>query len=160
MKKLNFCIIESPVGLLKLVANNENLVAILWEKEKENRVRLEAMDEMLNHPVLIKTENQIKEYFNNQRKVFDIPLQANGTAFQTSVWQVLLEIPYGTTWTYKQIAAKIDRPLSVRAVGAAIGRNPISIIIPCHRVIASNGELTGFAGGIDKKKILLHLEKN
>ncbi len=150
---------ESPVGLLKLVANDEGLVAILWNKEKENRVQLEAMNEMDTHPILIKTENQLREYFNNQRDVFDIPIQAHGTSFQQSVWQVVSEIPYGMTWTYKQVAEKIDNPMAVRAVGAAIGRNPISIIIPCHRVIATNGKLTGFAGGIDKKQILLHLEK-
>lgn len=158
MKKLKFRFMESPVGILKLVANDEGLVAILWDKDKENRVRLEQMDEMNNHPFLIKTENQLKEYFNHQRERFDIPLQLIGTPFQRSVWQVLAEISYGTTWTYKQVAEKIDHPLAVRAVGTAIGRNPISIIIPCHRVIGTNGKLTGFAGGLDKKQILLQLE--
>ena len=150
---------ESPVGVLKLVANDEGLVAILWDNDKENRVRLEEMDEMSNHPILLKTENQLREYFNSQRKVFDIPLQLNGTPFQRSVWQVLSEITYGATWSYKQVAEKINHPMAVRAVGTAIGRNPISIIIPCHRVIATNGGLAGFAGGLDKKQILLHLEK-
>jgi len=159
MKVLKYHLIESPLGQLKLVANDENLVAVLWDKEKANRVKLEAIEAMPTHPILSRTQIQLKEFFSHQRNTFDIPIEANGTAFQRSVWNALLEIPYGMTWTYKQVATKIGRPRSVRAVGAAIGRNPLSILIPCHRVIGVNGKLTGFAGGIDKKQILLDLEK-
>lgn len=159
MRTLTYCIIESPVGRLKLMANDEALQAIVWEKEKENRVKLENIEEASDHPLLLHTQRQLTEYFNHQRKEFDLPLLAEGTPFQQSVWQVLSEIPYGTTWTYKQVAETINHPKAVRAVGSAIGRNPISIIIPCHRVIATGGGLGGFAGGLDKKTVLLDLER-
>lgn len=149
---------QSPVGMLKLVANDQHLVAILWDKEKPSRVVIAEMEEDLNHPVLLETEKQLTEYFSNQRKSFNLPLKAKGTKFQEAVWQVLSQIPYGSTWSYKQVAEEIKHPKAVRAVGAAIGRNPISIIIPCHRVIAANGSLTGFAGGLNRKQTLLNLE--
>ena len=134
------------------------LLAILWDKEKPNRVKLVQMVEDMHDPLILQTEKQIHEYFHHQRKTFDLPLKTNGTAFQKEVWEILKQIPYGNTWTYKEIAYTLGNPQAVRAVGAAIGRNPISIIIPCHRVIATNGSLTGFAGGLDRKKILLDLE--
>lgn len=160
MKKLKFHIIKSPVGMLKLVANDKKLVAILWDKEKLNRVKLEEMQEDASYPILLETEHQLKQYFSGQRTSFDLPIEANGTKFQESVWQVLIQIPYGMTWSYKQVAEKINHPLAVRAVGTAIGRNPISIIIPCHRVVAKNGGMAGFAGGINRKNILLSLERS
>jgi methylated-DNA-[protein]-cysteine S-methyltransferase len=159
MKTLKFHHMKSPLGILKLVANDHQLVAILWDKEKPNRVKLEEMVEDSQHPILKTTEKQLNEYFRNERKGFELALVAHGTEFQKAVWKVLTQIPYGTTWTYKQVAEKINRPLAVRAVGTAIGRNPISIIIPCHRVIASNQGLGGFAGGLDRKRTLLSLEK-
>jgi methylated-DNA-[protein]-cysteine S-methyltransferase len=102
---------------------------------------------------------QLREYFDGQRQTFDIQLQpAWGTPFQRAVWQALQRIPYGHTSTYGDIARDIDNPKAVRAVGAAIGQNPHSIIVPCHRVLGANGSLTGFAGGLDRKKHLLALE--
>lgn len=158
MKLLKYKIIESLVGCLKIVVSDQTLMAILWDNEKLNRVRLEQMKEDQNDPLILETEKQLNEYFLQQRKVFNLPVQTRGTSFQQEVWNLLNQIPYGSMWTYKDIALKMHRPQAVRAIGTAIGRNPISIIIPCHRVIGSNGSLTGFAGGIDRKKILLDLE--
>jgi methylated-DNA-[protein]-cysteine S-methyltransferase len=158
MKLLQYKIIKSPVGFLKIVVKEETLVAILWDKEKLNRVRLEQMAENEKHPLILETEKQLNEYFLHQRTAFSLPIEIRGTAFQQCVWELLNEIPYGVTCSYKDIALKMHKPTAVRAVGAAVGRNPISIIVPCHRVIASNGSLTGFAGGLDRKKILLDLE--
>lgn len=160
MKLLKYKMITSPVGLLKLVSTDKELVAILWDHERLNRVKLEQMTEVKDDPILLETEKQLSEYFQEQRKVFNLPLKARGTQFQQRVWHLLNQIPYGTTCSYKDIALKINQPQAARAVGAAIGRNPISIIVPCHRVIASNGNLIGFAGGIERKKILLNLESN
>lgn len=158
MTLLKYKIIKSPVGLLKIVVNDRALLAILWDNEKLNRVRLDQMIESQKDPLILEIEKQLNEYFLDRRKIFYLPLETQGTPFQKEVWAWLNQIPYGVTWTYKDVALKMQRPQSVRAVGAAIGRNPISIVIPCHRVIASNGSLTGFAGGLDRKKILLDLE--
>ena len=149
----------SPVGELTLVASHKGLAAILWEKDKPGRVRLNIVARDDAHPVLCKTERQLREYFAGRRKVFDLPLDFTGTDFQQSVWAALLTIPFGETRSYGQIAAQIGSPKAVRAVGAANGRNPISIIAPCHRVIGGNGALTGFAGGLKAKQILLALEQ-
>lgn len=158
MKLLKYKIFKTPVGPLKIVVSDKTLVAILWDKEKLNRVKLEEMTEDNKEPLILETEKQLNEYFLNKRKKFNLPLETRGTTFQQDVWRVLNEIPYGSTWSYKDIAIKVGRPRAVRAVGTAIGRNPISIIVPCHRVIATGGGLGGFAGGLDRKKILLDLE--
>lgn len=158
MELLKYKYIDSPVGMLKLVVSDKALLAILWDNETYDRVRLDQMKEDKNHPLILETERQLYEYFRNQRTEFDLPLKAHGTPFQQGVWKLLQEIPYGSTWSYKDIAVKMQLPQAFRAVGAACGRNPISIIIPCHRVIAANGKLTGFAGGVERKKILLDFE--
>lgn len=158
MSALKYKLIKSPVGELKLVSENHKLVAILWDKEKLNRVKLEKMYEDQNDSVILETEKQLNEYFYGKRKVFDLPLDMKGTLFQKSVWNQLLAIPFGVTCSYKDIAVKVGCPNGARAVGGAIGRNPISIIVSCHRVIASGGSLTGFAGGLESKKFLLKLE--
>jgi len=150
----------SPVGQLKLVANEQALVAILWDNENPKRVRLAELIEDVSHPILLNTQQQLIEYFSGQRKVFDILLDFEGTDFQKQVWSALLTIPYGETRSYKQIAQQLGNEKAVRAVGAANGKNPISIIAPCHRVIGAGGALVGFAGGLDKKEILLRLELN
>jgi methylated-DNA-[protein]-cysteine S-methyltransferase len=147
--------IDSPVGRLRLVASDAGLAAILWENDDPNRVRLADPIERNDHPVLLETERQLREYFDGQRKVFDLRLDFNGTQFQREVWAALLTIPYGETRSYAQIARQIGRPDAVRAVGAANGKNPISIVAPCHRVIGSTGKLTGFAGGLENKAFLL-----
>jgi methylated-DNA-[protein]-cysteine S-methyltransferase len=155
---LSYKTIASPVGALKLVASDIGLVAILWENDDPARVRLGTMVEDAEHPVLVRTEEQLREYFAGSRRHFDVPLDLRGTDFQKRVWARLLAIPFGETRSYGAIAAELDRPAASRAVGAANGRNPISIIAPCHRVVGSNGKLTGFAGGLEAKAYLLGLE--
>ncbi|MCL6244745.1 MULTISPECIES: methylated-DNA--[protein]-cysteine S-methyltransferase [Acinetobacter] len=157
--QLSYQFLDSPVGQLKLVAHETALVAVLWENENSNRVRLAALVEDLQHPILLKTAQQLNEYFAGKRQQFDLPLDFEGTAFQQQVWQALLTIPFGETRSYKQIAEQIGNVKAVRAVGAANGKNPISIIAPCHRVVGANGKLVGFAGGLENKDILLKLEK-
>ncbi|QSR17299.1 methylated-DNA--[protein]-cysteine S-methyltransferase [Novosphingobium sp. KA1] len=164
----------SPVGELTLVASDAGLVAVLWENDDPRRVPLHAprrvhlhathhvpLHELPPgdaHPVLEQARAQLADYFAGRRTVFDLPLDFRGTAFQQSVWQALLTIPYGETRSYRQIAEAIGRPGASRAVGAANGRNPISIIAPCHRVVGAGGALTGFAGGLEAKAFLLKLE--
>lgn len=153
-----FKLMDSPVGQLKLVANGERLAAILWEHDKPNRVRLGELIEANDRPVLIETERQLNEYFAGTRHAFDLPLAFQGTEFQKQVWAALLTIPFGQTRSYTEIARQIGNVNAVRAVGAANGRNPISIVAPCHRVIGASGDLTGFAGGLVNKMFLLSLE--
>lgn len=148
----------SPVGQLKLVARGEKLAAVLWENDRPDRVRLDALREDARHTALCQAEQQLAEYFAGKRVRFDLDLDFAGTEFQKRVWQALLTIPYGQTRSYREIAAQIGNADAVRAVGAANGRNPISIIAPCHRVIGSSGSLTGFAGGLQAKALLLSLE--
>ncbi|MDQ0395712.1 methylated-DNA--[protein]-cysteine S-methyltransferase [Labrys monachus] len=151
-------IIPSPVGALKLVAGAGGLAAILWENDDPGRVRLGPLVEDPGDPVLAETERQLGAYFAGALRIFTVPLDFRGTAFQQSVWKALLTIPFGETRSYGDIARQIGRPAAVRAVGAANGRNPISIITPCHRVIGANGALTGFAGGLAAKRRLLDME--
>jgi methylated-DNA-[protein]-cysteine S-methyltransferase len=150
---------ESPVGQLKLVASDKGLVAILWENDSPRRVRLSDLVRNDQHPVLLRTEQQLTEYFAGKRQTFSVPLDMRGTPFQKNVWEALLAIPFGETRSYGQLAKQLGNPNATRAVGAANGRNPLSIIVPCHRVIGSSGKLTGFAGGLDTKAHLLTLEK-
>jgi methylated-DNA-[protein]-cysteine S-methyltransferase len=148
----------SPVGKLTLVATDRGLSAILWENDRPGRVRLNIAGEDSAHPLLLEAERQLAEYFAGRRQRFTIPLDPMGTAFQRDVWDALGTIPFGETRSYSQIAQQINRPRAVRAVGAANGRNPLSIVVPCHRVVGSTGALTGFAGGLDVKARLLALE--
>ena len=159
MMSLAFKIIESPVGELKLVASDHGLVAVLWENDRPTRVRLNEMAENDQHPVLVETERQLDEYFAGKRKEFSVALDMSGTRFQKDVWEALLAIPFGETRSYGQLAKQLGNPRATRAVGAANGRNPVSIIVPCHRVIGSSGKLTGFAGGLDVKAHLLSMEQ-
>lgn len=154
-----FTHLPSPVGTLKLVASERGLAAIPWQDDRADRVRLGAMIEAPDHPVLIETKRQLDEYFAGTRDRFDLPLDFHGTDFQKSVWAALLTIPFGETRSYAEIARALGRPTATRAVGAANGRNPISIVAPCHRVIGSDGSPTGFAGGLGGKKYLLELEQ-
>ena len=156
---LAYKMMESPVGKLKLVASDKGLVAILWENDRPSRVRLGELIANEHHPVLVETERQLREYFAGKRKVFSIALDMRGTRFQKDVWEALRAIPFGETRSYGQLAKQLGNPRATRAVGAANGRNPVSIIVPCHRVIGSSGNLTGFAGGLEIKAHLLSLEK-
>lgn len=149
---------QSPIGQLTLVAGERGLAAILWENDAPGRVRLGPLAETADHPVLLETERQLNEYFAGKRREFSLPFDVAGTAFQKEVWLALSTIPFGETRTYAEIAAQIGRPRAVRAVGAANGKNPLSLVVPCHRVIGSNGKLTGFAGGLKTKEWLLRFE--
>jgi methylated-DNA-[protein]-cysteine S-methyltransferase len=146
----------TPVGILTLVASDTGLAAILWEDDDPRRVRLNHAPG--DNDLLRKAERQLGEYFAGTRRAFNLPLDFTGTDFQKAVWQALLTIPFGETRSYAQIARQIGKPRAVRAVGAANGKNPLSIVAPCHRVIGSNDKLTGFAGGLDAKAHLLGLE--
>ena len=158
MKRYLTKTIESPVGALKLVASDLGLAAILWPNDDPQRVRFGALVESPDHPVLAEAQRQLGEYFAGTRKVFSLPLDFAGTEFQRSVWAALLTIPYGETRSYGDVARQIGKPAAVRAVGAANGRNPLSIVAPCHRVVGSTGKLVGFAGGLGTKAFLLELE--
>jgi len=151
---------ETPVGELKLIASERGLAAILWEGDDPTRVRSEPQVEDKDNDILVEAERQLKSYFDGTLKVFDVPLDFVGTEFQTSVWRALLKIPFGQTRTYTQIAKQIGHPTAARAVGAASGKNPVSIMAPCHRVVGANGNLTGFAGGLETKELLLALERD
>lgn len=155
---LEYMIVDSPVGSLKLVARDAKLVAILWENEHRNRVKLGEMQPADDNPVLLDTARQLREYFAGERTQFDLAIAMEGTPFQKRVWSALLDIPFGERRTYRDIATRIGNRQAARAVGAALGRNPLSIIAPCHRVIGSSGRLTGFAGGLPTKAMLLDTE--
>lgn len=150
--------VESPIGRLKLVASDQGLVAILWENDRPRRVRLSELVQRPEHPMLARAEKELNEYFAGERDAFTLPLDMRGTDFQKQVWEALLGIPFGQTRTYGQLAKQLGNPNATRAVGAANGRNPIAIVVPCHRVVGSSGKLTGFAGGLDAKAYLLRLE--
>ena len=151
-------IMPSPVGVLKLIASDNCLTAILWENDNPRRVRSNPVTEDNEHPVLLETERQLNEYFSGRRKVFTVKLDFVGTEFQKSVWRALVAIPFGETRSYGELARQLGNVKAMRAVGAANSRNPISIIGPCHRVIGASGKLTGYAGGLKVKEFLLNLE--
>ena len=140
--------IQTPIGQMCLTEENGAIVSFLWGGG--------ARDES---PLLLKAEQQLMEYFSDKRKSFDLPLAPKGTEFQKKVWAALCEIPYGETRTYADIAKMIGNEKACRAVGMANHVNPIPVIVPCHRVIGSNGKLTGYAGGLEKKQLLLDLEQ-
>lgn len=157
-EELYFKAIDSPVGGLTLVGNDNGLAAALWAVERPGRVVLDIAGESQAHPTLVEAERQLKQYFDGRRRAFELKLNAQGTTFQKSVWAALLRIPFGETRTYRQIALELGSANAARAVGAANGRNPISIITPCHRLVGTDGRLTGFAGGLAAKAYLLNLE--
>jgi methylated-DNA-[protein]-cysteine S-methyltransferase len=159
-EQLAYKFMRSPAGRLKLVASRGGLVAILWDAdEKTERVRLPASKRQDRHPQLIKAERQLNDYFGGRRKRFSVKLDLRGTPFQRKVWRALLKIPFGETRTYGEIARQLGHPNAARAVGAANGKNPISIVAPCHRLVGSDGKLHGFAGGLKAKADLLKLER-
>ncbi|MFP7657336.1 methylated-DNA--[protein]-cysteine S-methyltransferase [Chryseobacterium proteolyticum] len=159
-KRLVYKDVSSPVGLIRVIASDVGLVAIIWEGEGYKRTQLSIPERKNQHPILLQTEKELKEYFENSRKVFDVPLDLEGTEFQVKVWKALLKIPYGMTKTYGEMAKILGDTKAVRAVGGALNKNPISIIVPCHRVVGVSGKLVGFAGGLENKSILLDLEKS
>jgi methylated-DNA-[protein]-cysteine S-methyltransferase len=146
---------RSPVGRLRLVASDDALVGV-YLPGLDSRASVQPPDERtIRHPVLATAREQLAAYFAGERQAFELPLAPEGTAFQRAVWRALTDIPFGSTCSYAAIAAAIGRPSATRAVGAANGRNPISIIVPCHRVIGADGSLTGYAGGLACKRWLL-----
>lgn len=147
----------SPVGPLRLFATESALTAIYLEKHKGAPVL--TATEREDHPVLLAARRQLEEYFAGKRVSFDLPLDPTGTPFQQTVWKALREIPLGVTWSYGDLARHVGRAGAARAVGAANGKNPISIIVPCHRVVGSDGTLTGYAGGVPIKQWLLTHEQ-
>ncbi len=150
---------QTPIGRLRIVASDAGLVALLWERDTPARVPLGPAIEDKYHAVLVSAEQQLAEYFAGRRSVFSLPLDLRGTEFQKQVWQALLRIPFGETRSYGELARELGNPGAMRAVGAANGRNPVSIVVPCHRVVGATGKLTGFAGGLAVKAQLLALER-
>lgn len=153
---MRYDIHTTPVGQVLAAANDDGLALILFEAG--GHFRAPSPDWRRDRAALAPLKAQLDEYFRGERRSFDLPLAPVGTSFQREVWQALLEIPYGETRSYGDIAASVGRPGSARAVGAANGRNPLSIVVPCHRVIGANRSLTGYAGGIETKRRLLNLE--
>jgi methylated-DNA-[protein]-cysteine S-methyltransferase len=145
----------SPIGPLLLVSNGQALTEIYLPGTWQTPATDDQRDDVLNE-----TARQLRAYFAGTRREFDLPLAPAGTPFQRRVWEALLAIPYGQTVSYSHIATKIDAPSAARAVGLANGRNPISVVVPCHRVIGANGSLTGYGGGLERKRWLLDLESN
>jgi methylated-DNA-[protein]-cysteine S-methyltransferase len=165
-------VMDSPLGPLTLVASDRGLRAVMWPDDEslddepvdDELVDREPVDGELiddpTHPVLVAAASQLREYFDGRRTEFDVPLDLVGTEFQLSCWFALDDIPYGETRTYGQQASSLGRPTATRAVGAANGRNPVSVVLPCHRVIGADGSLTGFGGGLDAKRWLLDHERS
>ena len=152
---------DSPVGVLTLVASSKGLHAILWDNDRlipAHRELLGSLSQSKEQAVIRKTKTQLQEYFLGARIEFDLPLILDGTPFQLSAWDQLLEIPYGSTISYGEQAERLGDKKKARAVGTANAKNPLSIIVPCHRVIGADHQLRGFAGGLDKKSHLLQLE--
>lgn len=146
-------IYESPIGKIGIKDNGHSIIEVYFIKEAEDQ-ELELKETAL----IREAGRQLEEYFQGKRNDFDLPLEPKGTPFQKSVWEALITIPYGETRSYKEVAQKVNSPKAYRAVGMSNNKNPISIIIPCHRVIGANGKMVGYGGGLDIKEYLLNLE--
>lgn len=151
----NYTTMKTPIGRLIIKENSRAVTVVRVTQEKEEVSKVQEKET----PLLRETKKQLQEYFNRQRKSFDLPLQPEGTSFQQRVWHALRQIPYGETRSYKELADMIGNPKACRAVGGANNKNPILILTPCHRVIGTDGSLTGFAAGLSAKKYLLELEQ-
>ena len=151
------CTVASPLGPVLLARTAKGLAGVWFEGQKHHPGSLAAPVHP-DDPLLSRAASQLKHYFAGASTAFDLPLDLLGTPFQQSVWRALLAIPVGVTRSYAQIAIDLAAPSAVRAVGGAVGRNPVSVIVPCHRVVGSDGSLTGYAGGIERKLVLLDLE--
>jgi methylated-DNA-[protein]-cysteine S-methyltransferase len=152
-----YCEYTCPVGILTLVASEAGLQAVWWPEDVRRGDIGDGSSPTT--PCSIRARRELDEYFAGQRTTFDVPLDPRGTDFQKAAWEVLRTIPYGTTWTYGEQARRLGDANKARAVGAANGRNPLSIVVPCHRVVGTSGALTGFAGGLDTKQWLLEFER-
>lgn len=159
---IHYLDMDSPVGVLRLIADDQGLREIWFEREdRPEQVKSDwvAASPMHAPATILAARQQLREYFAGERRQFELPLHPLGTPFQQDVWQQLRLIPYGTTISYGELARRVGNAHASRAVGAANGRNPLSIVVPCHRVIGSNGQLTGFSGGLPIKRMLLALEQ-
>jgi methylated-DNA-[protein]-cysteine S-methyltransferase len=149
---------SSPVGELLLVGDGEALTGLYFPDHRRGPEVTPAWRR--DDPAFASVRAQLDAYFRGELRIFDLPLAPIGTPFQTQVWRALAGVPFGATTTYAQLAAAVGRPAAARAVGAAVGRNPLSIVVPCHRVMGAAGALTGYAGGTDRKRRLLKLERS
>ncbi|MEM7139731.1 MAG: methylated-DNA--[protein]-cysteine S-methyltransferase [Actinomycetota bacterium] len=153
--------LDSPIGVLTLIGSDAGLTHVLFEGQEPADVGLaDDLPEVDDDPTLEQAASQLAEYFAGARQGFDVPLDLRGTDFQVEAWRALAEVPYGETRSYAEQAEAIGRPGAFRAVGSANGRNPIPVILPCHRIVGADGSLTGFAGGLDTKRRLLDLEQD
>lgn len=152
--------IATPLGNMILAASEHAVLALLWDQEELPRLNLEFAPAGATCDLLDRSEKQLQEYFRGSRQHFELPLELRGTAFQRKVWAELGKIPFGATWSYRELAERIGNPGAVRAVGTANGRNPVCILVPCHRVVRVSGDLGGYAGGLENKAFLLRLEKD
>jgi len=150
--------LPTPTGEMTLVADAQALLGLVWDEGELPRLGLAAAESGAN-PILDAGTRQLEEYFAGKRARFDLPLRPEGSDFQKSVWACLERIPYGSTWSYRELAVGVGNPGAARAVGAANGRNPLCIIVPCHRVVRATGEIGGYAGGTERKAFLLGLEE-
>ena len=160
MERIFFQKLRSPVGELFIYADKDDLLALTFRQNKIQVLKQLGIERPVNqsNPLIQLTISQLEKYFKGELKSFQIPVRLSGTKFQLAIWNALRKIPHGEISNYKKQAIRLKKPQAVRAVGAANGRNPISIIIPCHRILGSNGSLTGYAGGISAKAKLLELE--
>ena len=149
---------ESPYGEIMVAASERGLTGVYFNRQKYQPRRDAEWKPDPKHPVLKAAKKQLKEYFAGKRREFELPLDPAGTAFQRSVWKAIARVPYGKTISYGELAKRSGFPEGPRAAGAATGRNPIGIVVPCHRIVGANGSLTGYAGGLDRKRALLQLE--
>lgn len=150
--------LDSPLGPMRVAASPQGVCGV-WFEGQRHQPDASTWPIAANHPLLQQARTQLTEYFTGLRRQFDLPLDLSaGTPFQQAVWHALLSLPFGKTCSYGALSAQLGRPTAVRAVSSAVGRNPLSIVVPCHRVLGANGALTGYAGGLDRKAALLKLE--
>jgi methylated-DNA-[protein]-cysteine S-methyltransferase len=155
---IHYELVPSPLGTMLLVARGDALAGIHFQGERYRPAIAPDWRRAKDHPAVRAAQAQLDQYFAGERTSFDLPLAPLGTPFQRTVWQAIGTVPYGATISYRELAARSGRPGSIRAAGTATGRNPWTIVVPCHRIVGSNGSLTGYAGGLDRKRALLALE--
>ena len=160
MNTVYYDFLSTSLGKMLLASNGDALVGAWFEDQRYEPSRGPSWERRRNLPVILRAGAELTEYFAGSRTQFTLPLAPAGTAFQRAVWGAIAAIPYAETAAYRDLASRIGRPASIRAAGAATGRNPLSIIVPCHRVVGADGTLTGYAGGLDRKRALLALERS
>ena len=158
-EKVKWCRCETPLGSVRIAARGDAIIGLWFDGQKHDVLPDRSWREAPGDPVLREAARQLRDYLAGRRDRFDLALAPEGTPFQTSVWRAIAKVPAGGTASYGDLARRIGRPSSVRAVGAAVGRNPLSVVVPCHRIVGSDGSLTGYAGGLERKRALLALER-